>query len=481
MGGPLVGAAHMAASDQTYRKQRTLHVVFALSSLAMLVTTVWMFWDDYNRPFKKEQKLFRQVEEELARRSALDAAPDDDALNKAVAAERDLAKVRTIRRLARDKAETELGKQRAIQFDLETSFANKKADFDSLMSFFNIEVEQHGPTSATAVKYRDDMDKIKAEMDKLKEQIEEGQAKINEAYNTAYAVAVDGESVTISPSKADAEVSAAEDLHKKLTEDFDRSLKVTSQKEWRWWDDGFRGLPVIDGFASPTKIQQYTLDELPIDYSFKFVTRYDRCTTCHLGLEKPTYDKATLTKITHEPFDDSELMAKLDNAKKEVDERNKIIAAYNSSAPSKDRKERLPLKPHELQPARVNMNQSRVTMFAAHPRLDLFVDSNSPHPAEKFGCTICHGGQGSATAFVEAKHTPNDPLARERWIKEHNWQSIHFWDFPMQPQRFAEAECVKCHHQVFDLIRDGTRAEAPTLVRGFNLVRELGCFACHEI
>ena len=52
----------MAASDKTYRSQKSLHVVFALSSLAMLVTTVWMFWDDYNRPYKKEQKLFRHVE-----------------------------------------------------------------------------------------------------------------------------------------------------------------------------------------------------------------------------------------------------------------------------------------------------------------------------------------------------------------------------------------------------------------------------------
>src|SRR5437764_14419182 len=102
----------MAASDQTYRKQKSLHLVFAISSLAMLVTTVWMFWDDYNRPFKKEQKLFRHVEEEMARRAALDSAPDDDALAKAVAAERDLARARTVLRLVREKAEQDLGKQR---------------------------------------------------------------------------------------------------------------------------------------------------------------------------------------------------------------------------------------------------------------------------------------------------------------------------------------------------------------------------------
>lgn len=470
----------MAASDKTYRKQTVLHVVFAVSSLAMLVTTVWMFWDDYNRPFKKEQRIFRDVEEQVSRRSALESAPDSDALSQAVTAEKDLARARTIHRIAKEKAEIELGKRRAVQFDLETRYANKKADFDSLMSFFNIEVDQHGPNSSAARDYVNEMAGIKASMDALKLDIENGQAMIDQAFANEYPVTVDGQEVKISPKDAEAQVSAAEDAHKKLTEEFDRFLKATAQKEWTW-KDTFRELPVIDGFASPVKIQQYTLDELPIDYSFKFVTRYDRCTTCHLGLEKSNYDKSTLAKLTQDPSSDSELMARLDNAKKEVQERNAVISAYNKSSPSADRKDPLPLNADQLKPKKLDLSDSRIAMFAAHPRLDLFVDSNSPHPAEKFGCSMCHGGQGSATTFLDATHAPNDVLQQKRWTQEHNWASIHFWDYPMQPQRFMESSCLKCHHQVWDLYRDGSQIEAPTLVRGFNLVRELGCFGCHEI
>jgi uncharacterized protein (DUF58 family) len=51
----------------------------------------------------------------------------------------------------------------------------------------------------------------------------------------------------------------------------------------------------------------------------------------------------------------------------------------------------------------------------------------------------------------------------------------------MQPSRFVESSCVKCHYEMTDLIRDGSRVEAPKLVQGYNLVRELGCFGCHEI
>ena len=39
----------MAATDQHYRKQRVLDVVFAVSSILMLLSLFWMFWQDYAR------------------------------------------------------------------------------------------------------------------------------------------------------------------------------------------------------------------------------------------------------------------------------------------------------------------------------------------------------------------------------------------------------------------------------------------------
>ena len=42
----------MAATDQNYRQQKTLDIVFAVSSILMLLSIFWMLWDDYNREFK---------------------------------------------------------------------------------------------------------------------------------------------------------------------------------------------------------------------------------------------------------------------------------------------------------------------------------------------------------------------------------------------------------------------------------------------
>lgn len=471
----------MAASDQTYRNQRTLHVVFAISSVAMLGTTVWMFWDDYNRPFKKEQRVFREVEEELAKRSILAAAPGEAERAKVLEAEKAVAHARAVLKDVRSQADAEVRRLSADQVKDERRYADIKAEADSQMSFYNIEVEQRNPDSPAAKRLLAGVDRLRADMDKLKRDIEARQAQIDDTNHKSYTVKVGGEEVSTTPDEADAKLARAEDAHKKETEKFDQFVKLAVQKQgglaYR-----FRQLPVIDAFASPVRIQQYTLDELPIDYSFKFVTRYDRCTTCHLGMEKASYDKETLARLMADPSHDAVLKADLANATAAIEERNKVIADYNKQVSSKDRKEPLPLSSSDLQPKLVgDLTEARVNMFAAHPKLDLYVDANSPHPAEKFGCSACHGGQGSATGFVDAVHTPNDPLQRSRWQKDNGWQSIHFWDFPMHPQRFAESGCVKCHHQVTDLIRDGNKVEAPKLVEGYNHVRELGCFGCHEI
>src|SRR5262249_4961608 len=127
------------------------------------------------------------------------------------------------------------------------------------------------------------------------------------------------------------------------------------------------------------------------------------------------------------------------------------------------------------------LTDARVTEFCAHPRLDLYVGPNSKHPAERFGCSACHAGQGSATSFNLASHTPNDVETKRRWEHERHWHPDHFWDFPMLPSRFIESSCLKCHHQVTDLISSDNRNEAPKLLRGYSLIKENGCFGCHEI
>ena len=101
----------------------------------------------------------------------------------------------------------------------------------------------------------------------------------------------------------------------------------------------------------------------------------------------------------------------------------------------------------------------------------------------KFGCTICHQGQGSATSFDWASHTPDSLEQGEDWAKKYGWFNNHHWIFPMYPERFAESSCLKCHHQVTELESSPKFPDGPSrkLMQGYELIRRYGCFGCHEI
>ena len=53
----------------------------------------------------------------------------------------------------------------------------------------------------------------------------------------------------------------------------------------------------------------------------------------------------------------------------------------------------------------------------------------------------------------------------------------------MKPARFAESNCLKCHHQKGGLEPSRRFPEPPAakLVEGWTTVEQYGCFGCHEV
>jgi mono/diheme cytochrome c family protein len=453
----------MAATDQTFRNQKTLNIVFGLTSLVMFLTVIVMMVQDYNREFKPIQRKFRDVEVGVNERLMLDQLPEraevDKRVDAVVAARKALADAK---QQVRSK-ESELTAKRE---KLDNAYRMKKAEFDSKMSYIDIWTEKVNKAEAQGERAklekelaarRDDVEKSGG----VRDQLAKARAELDAA-EKEYKVEV--RSKVEGPEKA---LGDAEDSLKRLTGVFDRFAKTTAQKRWGFGDT-FREMPIIDGFASPVKIQQVKLNDLTIDYGgFRDVPRFDRCMTCHLGIDRPTFDRASLEALGGDPKDLADKLAKA----------HEIFAKRVKDG------EDLGFDPNDIpkKPSLLKLTKGEITQYMAHPRLDLFVDPNSPHPMQKFGCTICHGGQGSSTEYILASHTPNDGEQKKEWQKNYEWESVHFWDYPMNPTRFQEASCVKCHYDMTDLIRNGVKEEAPKLLKGFNLVRENGCFGCHEI
>ena len=52
--------------------------------------------------------------------------------------------------------------------------------------------------------------------------------------------------------------------------------------------------------------------------------------------------------------------------------------------------------------------------FTTHPNLRRYLGSDSPHPIDQVGCTVCHEGMGQSVSFRDAAHTPRDREAEAR-------------------------------------------------------------------
>ncbi len=82
--------------------------------------------------------------------------------------------------------------------------------------------------------------------------------------------------------------------------------------------------------------------------------------------------------------------------------------------------------------------------------------NHAQHPFQKFGCTICHQGQGYATTR-DAAHG-----------------QVPHWEHPMLPMKYIEAACAKCHFS-------SEIPNAPNLARGRAAFEKYGCIGCHKL
>lgn len=79
-----------------------------------------------------------------------------------------------------------------------------------------------------------------------------------------------------------------------------------------------------------------------------------------------------------------------------------------------------------------------------------------PHIPSKFGCTICHGGQGLAT---DKKDAHGD---------------VAFWSTPLLAKDYIRASCGRCH-------KEGEVPGVPELTEGRHLFETEGCRGCHKL
>ena len=181
------------------------------------------------------------------------------------------------------------------------------------------------------------------------------------------------------------------------------------------WRNTVRNAPILDALAPTYQVKKRVADGLHEDLNFITVPRIDRCQTCHIN----------------------------------IDDTDPSLAGFES--------------------------ETWGSVYASHPRLDLFVSSTSPHPYDTFGCTVCHMGDGHSTDFNYAAHTPQDEKQKKEWEEKYHWHKLKYQDYPMLQNRFVTSSCRKCHTEEEYLEGGGNYN------RGYRIVKNYGCFGCHKI
>lgn len=429
----------MPATDDYLRQPKKMHRWFLGSSVVMFVAFLWMTAADHSREWKDYQSTFFDIQVETLEKAREDFDQSDAA--------RIITQLQGDLDAAKDEIAANNSKIDALEEQVETATAefnlmgtqvkSTRAQRDVARANYDLGVRDALPKAKLA--------ELKAIFDDWQARVDEEELTLEQLKAKVDTLSAELKVATLTRDKAAERLAQVEkdkeQQEKRLDElkpkvdglsDVIGAINVVKREIMEW--------PIIDGFNSHLRIQQDWLPDLEEHLGMTSSARFDRCRTCHLGI-----DKVAAGNIPLYPHGgDIEELG--DDYKKWVEE-GKF--------------------PHP---------------YSTHPNPDLYLTATSPHPTENFGCTICHQGQGSGTSFQNASHGPNSPVQEHEWAHEYGWFDNHFWEYPMMPKRFEESQCIKCHHNVVELgVHPEFGASAPKVYEGYQLVKTYGCFGCHEI
>ena len=265
-----------------------LNVVFAASSIFLFVTTILMIWDDYDREWKDYQRRFVQLEREVTEASLAAAQAQVDQTR--------VAELRSQLAQAEQEAAASQEQIRALEARLsgveaELFLANQehqttKAVYDAERYEFEERQEADPDLPAEARVEIDEMfrrwldlglevERLTARRDGIREEI---------ARFTSRSVELDTELRALT-AETDRLGSRVADLQPSLVEDL------------------ILNAPLLDFMAPTITVRQVITPQIVEDVNFTRVAKMDRCTTCHLAIDREGYEDYPQPFRTHSNLD----------------------------------------------------------------------------------------------------------------------------------------------------------------------------------
>jgi mono/diheme cytochrome c family protein len=261
-----------------------LNVVFAASSIFLFVTTLWMVWDDFDREWKNTQRQFTQLELEVTRQQlaqnarGIDKAKLTGLTNQLSAAQK---------AMEANRARIDDVNARLAEVERRLFRANKAAQFAKA----NYDVHRYGFEEART--------KDPEGVGERQKEIEAEAQQLNELNLEVQKIEAERAALQAELGKYTSEVGRLQKEVDQINFEQTRLQRVVANIEPSLVKDYFRNAPLLDFMAPTLTVRQVVTPNVVDDVNFARVMKMDRCTTCHLAIDRRGYEKYPQPFRTH--------------------------------------------------------------------------------------------------------------------------------------------------------------------------------------
>ncbi|HXH31596.1 MAG TPA: c-type cytochrome [Bacteriovoracaceae bacterium] len=481
---------------------KALNKFFAIISVVFLLVTIWMIFDDYIRPWKAVQVKALDIERQKiqSKIKEIDGSTDGKKLKEVKARIAQAEKGLESRKGELEKADERIAEiQRKIYVQNMVNGVN-----GSQAAALQFQYEH-----ALVVKHMQEAKKLKLNFESYKNKEIEG--KDNLKGLQAQEAAVQNEI-----KKIQADKTAAEKDLKDMVGDKERMLASMStvEKNPVW---ALRNAPFIDYLDPTVKIKQYVVENVTDDRYFQQVPKIDRCTTCHVFIDKPGYEDQQNPYKTHPKVDQLAVGANSAHPAKvfgctschggvgdRVNDFNSPAHVPQNAKQEKEWKKKYHWhEPHKVPQAMIPLQHTEGMCIKCHQGVEKIPMGDKLNSGrgliEQYGCYACHkieGWQhlekpGPSLKKVTAKIPSKEFIKNWIWApKSFNPKSKmpQFFDQPNNSTpEFRRRTVVEVNAMAEYIIK--TAKESKPLQKyaggdkaiGKELIETIGCVGCHMV
>lgn len=481
---------------------KVLNKIFAVISVVFLLVVIWMVFDDYIRPWKAVQVKALDIEKQKIQEKIkeIDGSIDGNKLKEL-------------------KAQIESAEKEIEGHKDQIEKINEKiAEVQRKIYVQNMDNGVFG-SQAAAHQFKLEHAMIEGHKDHAKHEKEifdDYKAKEVAGKNALKGLQAEEAGYNEELKAINAKKTEAEREIKALTGSKDLMLQAMAgtEKNPVW---ALRNAPFIDYLDPTIKIRQYVIKNATNDFYFQQVPKIDRCTTCHVFIDKPGYEDQQNPYKTHPKVDSLAVGVNSAHPIKDfgctschggvgdrVNDFNSPAHIPQNHAQMKEWKEKYHWhEPHKIPQPMVPLQHVEGMCMKCHKdqeRIPMADKLNSGKQImENYGCYACHkieGWQhlekpGPALVKVTSK------VKSKEWIKNWIWSPFsfnpksrmpHFFNQPnndspeFKKKNYAEVNAMAEYiintskeYKPFKKFAGGN-AEA-----GKATIETIGCVGCHQI